>query len=109
MLGTRVRLPAGAINLFPLMEAQQQVSIITADRVKHLVAKLCRDDIDDEAADILASMADEVLISIVSSAANVAKNRSSNEVTINDMRVACEHDWGVPFDEVLQKMPSKQD
>jgi histone H3/H4 len=91
------------------MEGEQQVSIITADRVKHLVAKVCRDDIDDEAADILAAMADEVLISIVSSAANVAKNRSSNEVTINDMRIACERDWGIPFEDVLQKMPGKQD
>lgn len=104
MLGTRVRLPAGAFFRLFYME---HVAITTPDKVKELVTKVCRDDIDDDAAEILAAMADDVLISIVSSAANVAKSRQSNEVTINDMRTACERDWGIPFDEVLLKMPSR--
>ena len=84
-----------------------QVSITTPERVKELAAKVCRDDIDDDAAEILAAMADDVLISIVSSATAVAKARGSTEITIEDMRMACERDWGIPFDEVLQKMPNR--
>jgi histone H3/H4 len=105
MARTWVRLPD--IAFFGIF-SMEHIAITTPDKVKDLVAKVCRDDIDDDAAEILAAMADDVLISIVSSATNVAKSRGSNEVTIDDMRTACEQDWGVPFDEVLLKMPNSK-
>ena len=80
------------------MEGVEPVRIITAARVKELTTNLCRDDIDDDAAEVIAAMADDVLMSIVSWSANIAKKRGSVEVEDCDVRKACEDEWGISLE-----------
>ncbi len=82
------------------MEQQQTVRIVSSSRVKELAAKLCRDEIDDDAAEVLAAMADDVLLSIVSWAGALAKKRGSNEVDEADVRQACETEWGLTLEDL---------
>lgn len=82
------------------MESQQTVRVVTSGRVKELAAKLCRDEIDDDASEVLAAMADDVLLSIVSWAAALAKKRGSPEVEESDVRKACEIEWGLTLEDL---------
>ncbi len=78
----------------------ESVRIITSARIKEMAASLCRDELDDDAAEVLAAMADDVLISMVSYSANLAKMRGSVEVEESDVRKACEDEWGITIEDL---------
>ena len=76
------------------------VRVITPARVRELASKVTRDELDEDAAEVIAAMADDVLVSVVSWAAEIAKARGAEQIEEQDIRKACEDEWGVTIDEL---------
>jgi transcription initiation factor TFIID subunit TAF12 len=71
------------------------MSGISVERIKEIVETEMMDEIDDDAAQLIASMAEDVLISLISGAATIAENRYSQEIEIKDLQYIAEHNWNI--------------
>ncbi len=69
-------------------------TIFTADKVKEFVQKNIGDDIEDDAADILAAMAEDILVNLISGGAQVAATKGKAVVELEDL-IEVGEEWNI--------------
>ena len=68
---------------------------IPADRIKSIVSESFNDEIEDNAAEIVAELMDSMLESIVDWSIKVADSKGTNVLDVDDVRYISEQEWGV--------------
>lgn len=65
------------------------------EKIKAIVGEQFNDEIDQQTAEVLSDLMDNLLDSIVDWSVKVADAKGVNELDLEDVRFICEQDWGI--------------
>lgn len=68
---------------------------IPVEKIKAIVAEQFHDEIDQQTAEVLSGLMDDLLDSIVDWSVKVAEAKGAKELDFEDVRFICEQEWGV--------------
>lgn len=72
---------------------------IPVERIKAIVSESFNDEIEDNAASIVAELMDSMLESIVDWSVKVADSKGTNVLDVDDVRYVSEQEWGVSLND----------
>lgn len=76
---------------------------ISAERIRTIVAESFNDEIEDNAAEVLVEIMDDMLETIVEWCIDVAEAKGVKTLNVDDVRFICEQEWGLSLKDSMRK------